>query len=110
MKRAASAPAGTYQMTLFTDLEVVVEPKPEPILAVGSRLESVGGVEWSYSRRSALEQCARRFYNEYHGANKLSAKSEPKKEKLRFLTALDSRYERTGKVLHRAIATYLRKA
>src|SRR5438067_1967552 len=108
MKKAA---AEAYQMTLFTDLEVVVaEPKPELTLTVGSRLEALGGVEWSYSRRTALDQCARRYYNEYHGANRRSAKSEPKKERLHFLKALDSRYERTGKILHKAIAIYLRKA
>lgn len=69
-----------------------------------------GKVRWSYSRRSTLGQCTRRYYYEYFGSNKLVAKQEPQKELLHFLKGLQTRHERTGAIAHLVIATYLRKA
>ena len=68
------------------------------------------GISWSYSRRSTLNQCARKYYYEYFGANKRAAEQEPMKEQLRFLKLLQNRNERTGKILHTAISTFLRKS
>jgi hypothetical protein len=68
----------------------------------------VAGVTWSYSRRSRLEQCARRYYYQYFGANKRSATDEPDKESLRLLKTLSNRFERSGALLHLAVSTWLR--
>jgi hypothetical protein len=66
-------------------------------------------VRWSYSRRSLLEQCPRRYYYEYFGANKQTARDEPLKADLRFLKGLRNRHLRTGEIVHLIIRTYLRK-
>lgn len=55
---------------------------------------------WSYSRRSALEQCPRTYYYRYYGSNKTKAKSESQKKRLRTLKALSNRYLLAGKILH----------
>jgi hypothetical protein len=88
------------QLTLF-------EVGPPPVAARTAGLESV---TWSYSRRSTLERCALRYYFEYFGASKRTAKSEPAKDELRLLKRLASRHERGGAILHLAIAWYLREA
>ena len=67
-------------------------------------------VEWSYSRRSTLNQCARKYYFEYYGSNKYTAVREPLKEQLHFLKQLQNRYERTGFILHLMISQYFKKA
>ncbi|MBI4322044.1 MAG: PD-(D/E)XK nuclease family protein [Chloroflexi bacterium] len=72
--------------------------------------ELLAGVTWSYSRRSTLGQCTRRYYYEYFGANKRAAKQEPLKESLHFLKGLQNRHERTGTIAHLVIAAFLRKA
>lgn len=84
------------QLALFDDPTTVQQP--------------LGDVAWSYSRRMALEQCARRYYYEYYGSNKRSAKQDASKDRLRFLKDLTNRYERTGAVLHLAIRTFFHKA
>jgi hypothetical protein len=71
--------------------------------------DALSETSWSYSRRSTLNQCARRYYYEYFGAKKRVAEQEPLKEQLRFLKMLQNRHERTGKILHTAISTFLRK-
>src|SRR5712692_7966026 len=67
-------------------------------------------IAWSYSRRSTLERCALRYYFEYFGANRRTAKAETAKEELHLLKSLSNRHERTGTILHLAIAWYLRQA
>jgi len=86
------------QMPLFDETEeLTAEPPAEPSLR-----------EWSYSRRSLLEQCPRRYYYAYYGANSRTAKNEPQKEKLRFLKELQTRHLRTGNILHLVIRTYFK--
>lgn len=87
------------QLSLFADEAV---PPVSPSL--------LADMHWSYSRRSCLEQCPRRYYNTYFGANKRTAKQEAAKERLHFLKGLSNRYERTGALVHLAIKTYFRKA
>ncbi|MFQ5965364.1 MAG: PD-(D/E)XK nuclease family protein [Candidatus Scalinduaceae bacterium] len=65
--------------------------------------------EWSYSRRVTLEQCPRKYYYTYYGANKKTAKNETQKEKIRFLKNIKNRYLRSGEILHLIIATYIKK-
>ncbi len=99
-------------MSLFLDHETEAtsqERLPQPS-EFSSRHEAVSQIEWSFSRRSTLEQCARRYYNEYFGANKRVAKGEAAKGQLHFLKGLENRFTRTGAILHLAIATYFRKA
>lgn len=82
--------------------------RAKPIL---SRQEAVRGVTWSYSRRSLLEQCSRRYYYQYFGSSKKKAKAEPAKELLYFLkTRVQNRYLLSGSVLHMVIKTYFLKA
>jgi hypothetical protein len=63
-------------------------------------------IEWSYSRRSLLEQCPRRYYYQYYGSTSRKAKGESQKETLRFLRALSNRYLLAGKILHSVIREY----
>jgi hypothetical protein len=69
-----------------------------------------GKIAWSYSRRSALEQCARRYYFNYFGGKKRTAKAEDRKEDIQFLASLKSRHLRGGEILHLIIKTYFLKA
>lgn len=72
--------------------------------------ERVAKVTWSYSRRSLLEQCSRRYYYEYFGAAASTALAEPQKGELRHLKTLANRHERAGTLLHAGIANYFRRA
>ncbi len=67
-------------------------------------------VRWSYSRRTALEQCPRRYYYEYYGASARLASGDGDKATLRRLKALQNRHERAGTIVHLVISTYFRKA
>lgn len=82
--------------------------KTGPSLSVQDATRSV---KWSYSRRAVLEQCSRRYYYQYFGANKNTAKKEPAKEMIHFLkTRVQSRYLVSGSALHTVIKTYFFKA
>jgi CRISPR/Cas system-associated exonuclease Cas4 (RecB family) len=74
-----------------------------------SEVTSSSKIEWSYSRRSLLEQCPRRYYYQYYGSAGRTAKGEPQKETLRFLRALSNRYLLAGKILHSVIREYFNK-
>jgi len=71
--------------------------------------ELLAKMRWSYSRRSALEQCPRRYYYDYYGASARAATGDPNKPTLRFLKSLQNRRERAGTIAHLVINTYLRK-
>jgi hypothetical protein len=68
------------------------------------------GVKWSYSRRSLLEQCPRRYYYEYYGSSKRVAPTEPQKTLLQSLKRLRNRHSRAGQILHTVIAGFFRRA
>jgi len=89
------------QLTLFEISDVVSEAIEEPTKSSLKR--------WSYSCRSRLEQCPRRYYYEYYGANSRTAKAEPDKDTLRTLKALDYRHLIAGKILHQVICQYLKR-
>ena len=63
--------------------------------------------KWSYSKRSLLEQCPRRYYYKYFGGNKRSAKAEPFKAQLAVLKNLTNRYLAAGIILHNLIRKYI---
>ena len=63
-------------------------------------------IEWSYSRRQTLEQCARRYYYDYYGAKVRSALADPQKGNLRILSTLSNRYLLSGQILHSAIRLF----
>lgn len=87
-----------HQMTLFdTDL---AQPPP------GAARRS-SQIEWSHSRRDLFERCLFWYYGTYYGARKGTAKSEPHKEKLRFLKKLDNLNLRAGTIMHLVIRTCL---
>ena len=76
---------------------------------VRTRLESISTLsDWSHSRRELMNQCLGTYYNKYYGAHLNLAKSEPKKIQLRFLKSLSNRHQRTGKILHLVISSYLK--
>jgi hypothetical protein len=85
----------------------LLEDAPAP--PVRSLRERLAALTWSYSRRSTLEQCARRYYYEYYGANRRLAKGVADKEDLHFLKQLATRHERAGSIVHMVIAWYLRQ-
>jgi len=66
-------------------------------------------IEWSYSRRQTLEQCARRYYYDYYGAKARLAITDPQKDDIRFLSTLSNRYLRSGEILHIAIRLFYKK-
>lgn len=90
------------QLTLFEISDVISEPIEQTAKSSIKR--------WSYSRRSQLEQCPRRYYYEYYGSNSRTAKTEPYKDELRIFKALDSRHLIAGKILHQVICRYLKRA
>jgi hypothetical protein len=90
--------ADTAQLPLF-------EEEPDLITVE----DEIARVAWSYSRRSCLEQCARRYYYEYYGSNSLRARNDELKTELRLLKRVQNRYERAGGILHIAIARLLRE-
>lgn len=65
-------------------------------------------IVWSYSRREALEQCPRKYYYDYYGANSKTAKDEKDKAILQQAKSLKNRYLRSGEILHLVIRTYLK--
>jgi CRISPR/Cas system-associated exonuclease Cas4 (RecB family) len=65
-------------------------------------------IKWSYSRREVLEQCPRRYYYQYYGANLRAAVAEPLKDTLRFLKTLGNRHLRAGEILHLVVKSYLK--
>ncbi len=89
-----------FQMPLFLDGSDPLSPLHQ----------AVAEISWSHSARSTLEQCARRYYYNYFGANKQIARGEPQKETLHFLKNVETRQQRAGSILHTAIGTYFRKA
>ena len=88
-----------FQLSLFGEEPKASNPQPK-----------TGGLVWSFSRRSTLEQCARRYYYEYYGSSNKTAKQEEFKSTLHFLKQLQNRYERTGSILHLVISHYFKKA
>lgn len=101
----------TFALPLF-DMETSEEAsEPEALrIARTSSPKSAVGLKWSYSKRGALEQCPRKFYYQYYGANRGKAKDDPAKQKLQQLKQAGNRHTRTGAILHLVIADYLRKA
>lgn len=72
---------------------------------------AVQKITWSYSRRSTLEQCTRRYYFDYFGSSKRTAKQEPNKDQLHFLkNRLHNRFLLSGSALHTVIRTYFKYA
>ncbi len=103
-RREASALA----LELFDTEETVTETtKAAPAVPA---LQIAVKLKWSYSKRSVLEQCPRKFYYQYYGANRNKAKNDPEKQRLRQLKLTVNRYTRTGEILHLVIADYFRKA
>lgn len=87
------------QLSLFEE-----QPKPD------DSHEKAKTMPWSFSRRSTFEQCARRYYYEYYGGSKRTAKNEENKDELHFLKQIQNRYERTGSILHLVISHHLKKS
>ncbi len=61
----------------------------------------IANIRWSYSRRSVLEQCPRRYYYEYYGGS--AGSQDPQ------LKNVQARHELAGTVLHSVIGGYFRK-
>lgn len=81
-----------------------MDGRPDP-----SPTSSLKGIAWSYSRRTTLEHCPRRYYYTYYGSSIRTAFHEPQKEKLKLLKRLSNRHERVGQILHLAVASFLKK-
>lgn len=67
-------------------------------------------ISWSYSKRSTFERCLRQYYYEYFGSKQRTARDEPSKGEIQFLSRLQSRYLRAGNIVHTVIQVTLRKA
>jgi PD-(D/E)XK nuclease superfamily protein len=66
--------------------------------------------DWSFSKRTVLFQCPRKYYYLYFGANSQTAGAEPLKAKLQELKSLSNVHLRSGDILDLVIRTYLRRA
>lgn len=74
-----------------------------------SRLDLIRNVVWSFSRRSEIERCPRRYYYQYYGSKQFLAGKDKQHPLLKKLDGLQNRYQRTGEILHQLIASYLRR-
>ena len=81
-----------------------LDPPPPPLK------ERLRSIEWSFSRRNTAEQCPQKYYLDYYGSSKRHAATQANKDILRQLGNLKNRYERTGEIVHAAIANYFRLA
>jgi len=68
--------------------------------------DAYAGLNWSYSRREALEHCTRRYFFQYYAS---ALPNGELKTKVNFLRGVKNRYLRTGEIAHLVIATYLKK-
>jgi hypothetical protein len=66
--------------------------------------------DWSFSKRTVLFQCTRKYYYLYFGANPYTAEAEPLKSKLQELKSLSNVHLRSGDILDLVVRTYLRHA
>src|SRR5260370_21354090 len=81
------------------------ETLEQPSTPLRQRLRSV---EWSYSRRNTFERCLQKYYLAYYASVQRFAPNEPDKGLIRQLKLRQNRYERTGEIVHTAIANYFR--
>lgn len=95
---------------MTTQLSFFETPKQPDEIRVESRIDAIRKVAWSYSKRSVLEQCTRKYYYSYFGGNKRLAKDEQNKEVIVTLKHLQNRYERVGQILHLVIGAYLKNS
>jgi len=65
-------------------------------------------IEWSYSRRGALEQCPLKYYFQYYGGLTKLAKKENRQEQIVLFKKFSNRFTRTGEILHLVVRTYLK--
>lgn len=100
-----------FPLSLF-DVETAPETPKTGVIKTADTFSSEAAVKlkWSHSKRGILEQCPRKFYYQYYGANRSKAKDDPAKPQLQQLKTASNRFTRTGAILHLAIADYLRKA
>src|SRR2546429_4867157 len=68
--------------------------------------DAYAGLNWSYSRREALEDCTRRYFFQYYAS---ALPSGDFKTKVNFLRGVKNRYLRTGEIMHLMIATHFKK-
>ena len=68
--------------------------------------DAYAGLNWSYSRREALEHCTRRYFFQYYAS---ALPSGDFKTKVNFLRGVKNRYLRTGEIMHLMIATHFKK-
>ncbi|NJO93346.1 MAG: hypothetical protein HC820_01380 [Hydrococcus sp. RM1_1_31] len=87
------------QLSLFDLQEYCSEIEKKPT--------SPSQIKWSYSRRNILEQCSRKYYYQYYGANKNTAKAELNKPKLAILKNLTNRHIVAGLILHNRIRRFI---
>ncbi|PYL79094.1 MAG: hypothetical protein DMF21_13765 [Verrucomicrobia bacterium] len=70
------------------------------------KTDAYAGLNWSYSRREALEHCTRRYFFQYYAS---ALPSGDFKTKVNFLRGVKNRYLRTGEIVHLMIATHFKK-
>jgi PD-(D/E)XK nuclease superfamily len=66
--------------------------------------------DWSFSKRTVLFQCPRKYYYVYFGASPYTAEAEQLKPRLQELKSLSNVHLRSGEILDLVIRTYLRHA
>ena len=89
----------------MTSKEARKEPLFE-ILADARPAPDYNGLNWSYSRREALEHCTRRYFYQYYSDG---IHDEKLRTQVSFLKKVKNRYLRTGEIVHVIVSTYLKK-
>src|SRR5687768_8497913 len=90
------------QLPLFDDIKASSQTE--------AKSKALKDVNWSFSRRSTLEQCARKYYFAYYGSHKKVALAHPDKDRLYLLKKIENRYARTGNILHFVISQFFKQA
>ncbi len=93
-----------------TQLSFFESPEQKDDILDVSRVDVIRKVAWSYSKRTVLEQCTRKYYYSYFGGNKRLAKDDQNKEAIVTLKHLQNRYERVGQILHLVIGANLKNS
>jgi hypothetical protein len=65
---------------------------------------------WSVSKASIMENCLRKYYNDYYGSKKNTAPNEARKVDLKFLSKLSNRHTVLGTTVHDVIKIFFEKA
>lgn len=94
------------QQSLFDiPLSVTITSKGKEKTGANEKLK----INWSFSKMEMLNSCSRKYYYYYFGGKKRKAKEDTNKDAIAFYSAMSNKHTSVGDIVHRCIATFLRK-